>query len=143
MSIEELVRKKTLHVGTGCLIWMGNHDYQNYAVARSGSTKIRVHRHMYEKKHGPLPASFDVHHKCGVKSCINVDHLQAMSRAEHASIGFNSQKTKCKKGHDLEEIYNTGVRGCRICRKAASKRYEVKRTMARRLKCKVSERTLP
>ena len=60
-----------------------------------------------------------VHHRCGVKLCVNPAHLGAMTRAEHDRL---HRRTACGKGHDLTVEANVyewrGSRHCRVCRNA-------------------------
>ena len=45
-----------------------------------------VHREAYEAAHGEIPFGYVIHHLCGETQCINPDHLEAMSRADHIRI---------------------------------------------------------
>lgn len=56
-----------------------------YGAVRFESTQYAVHRLVYEAKHGRLPPGSVVHHVCGRKACINVDHLRAVTPAENTA----------------------------------------------------------
>ena len=45
-----------------------------------------AHRQTWQDKYGPIPDGLLIHHTCGNHSCVNVDHLVAVSKAEHGII---------------------------------------------------------
>jgi len=51
-----------------------------------------VHRQAYESAYGPIPAGFVIHHRCETKRCVRPDHLEAMSRADHARLHFAGRR---------------------------------------------------
>lgn len=88
-----------------------------------------AHRVGWRETHGSIPDGHLLHHVCGVKGCINVDHLQPVTPAEHARIhGFGAglraymqairEATHCRHGHEWtdENTYVAKKCGTRICR---------------------------
>jgi len=73
---------------------------RNYATVwvGGGKTYVYAHRKAYEEAHGPIPEGYDVHHVCGVKRCVNSEHLEAIPHAEH---GFKRRR-ECD--HDPSEL---------------------------------------
>lgn len=75
-TIEDRIREKIPDPDpvTGCQEWMGlrNHGYGyiglNYKM-------IRVHRKVWELKHGPIPKGLHVLHRCDNPPCCNLEHL--------------------------------------------------------------------
>jgi hypothetical protein len=100
----------------GCWIWQGNITADGYSRFNEGKKARKAHRVIYELKFGPVPVGFELHHTCGVRSCVNPDHLRALSKGDHAKAHW---KTHCKHGHELsgENIYvrSNGSRVCRRC----------------------------
>jgi hypothetical protein len=41
-------------------------------------------RFIYEEVVGPIPAAHELHHRCENPRCVNPDHLEPVTRAEHA-----------------------------------------------------------
>jgi DNA-binding CsgD family transcriptional regulator len=41
---------------------------------------------MWEEKRGKIPLGYEIHHKCGVRSCCNVEHLALIAGKEHAIL---------------------------------------------------------
>ena len=81
---------------TGCWMWGGPISKAGYATKRIGTDRSRtmlVHRRLYEEVHGgPLPRGTVLHHRCQRKSCINPDHLFAVSRNEHQQVHLAARK---------------------------------------------------
>lgn len=71
----------------GCLLFAGEISTPGYGVIRrkSGGVLSRwsAHRLVYELVIGPIPDGCEIHHTCGVKRCVNPDHLEPMTRREH------------------------------------------------------------
>lgn len=66
----------------GCHRWQGTLSLDGYA--RAG--KDLAHRRGWEEANGPIPEHVQVHHTCGVRDCINIDHLRLIDRSEHARL---------------------------------------------------------
>jgi hypothetical protein len=43
----------------------------------------RAHRWAYEIFKGPIPADHDIHHTCGIRLCVNPEHLECIDIHEH------------------------------------------------------------
>jgi hypothetical protein len=71
---------------TPCLIWRRALDADGYGKrGRSGKWTF-AHRDTYAAEYGEIPAGYIVHHKCGQADCLRLDHLEAMSRADHVRL---------------------------------------------------------
>lgn len=118
--------------GTGCLIYSGaiNHGYGNFHY---GNRRWQAHRLAYTLANGPIPDGLVLDHLCRVKSCCNVDHLEAVAQRLNVLRGEtvpakNSAKTHCKYGHLLSGdnlvLAQRGghlKRNCRTCRNATER----------------------
>lgn len=93
---------------SGCWLWTHSlrNGYgaigENQVNGIKGKTKY-VHRILYEKYKGPIPIGYELDHKCRIRSCVNPDHLEAVSHLENVRRGnagwHNAIKTHCPKGH--------------------------------------------
>jgi hypothetical protein len=71
---------------TGCWVWQLYCDRGGYARItrmREGRHAAWAHRYFYEKKFGPVPEGKELDHVCNNRKCVNPDHLQPVTRAEH------------------------------------------------------------
>lgn len=73
---------------TQCWIWTRGADRDGYGkrMIPNGSRAAAAHRGAYEAAHGAIPDGFVVHHRCDQPACVNPDHLEAMSRADHVRL---------------------------------------------------------
>ena len=57
-----------------CWVWTGTDMGAGYGVIKVQGVMIRVHRFAYQLKHGPIPTSVNVLHKCDNKKCCRDSH---------------------------------------------------------------------
>lgn len=67
---------------TPCWLWTGAIDPVGYG--RYGAEYVLAHRVSYEERHGSIPGGLDLHHRCRQRNCINPDHLEPLTRSDHA-----------------------------------------------------------
>lgn len=88
-------------------------------------TNHRAHRFSYQLYKGNIPKNLVIDHLCKNPSCVNPDHLEAVTNRENILRGIspaaiNSKKTHCPKGHKLsgDNVYiYRNSRWCKKCRK--------------------------
>lgn len=118
---------------SGCWLWEGTVSRTGYAMTSGRKGSNLVHRVMYEQRYGPIPVGLTLDHLCRVRSCVNPDHLEAVTMRENCLRGVGitarqARQTHCKQGHELtpSNIYpNRKGRFCIRCardRAAAWKR---------------------
>ena len=92
---------------------------------------IVTHRLVYMIMRGDIPDGLDLDHLCRVRSCVNPDHLEPVSRYENLRRGgvldrlkaramAKHVQTHCKRGHEMTEqnsytYPNVKHRQCREC----------------------------
>ena len=117
---------------SGCWLWVGHVSDRGYARFRVNGTRVGAHRFSYERWVGPITSGLVVDHLCNNPSCVNPDHLQAVSqranvRRGRGTSGVNSRKRECIRGHAFDEdntyVDPGGGRHCKECRRAAGRRY--------------------
>ena len=83
---------------------------------RFGSPRlIYAHRWSYEKHKEPIPEGFHIHHTCGVRNCMNPDHLIAVDPSTHRREIHGS--SHCPRGHEyIPENLVKNKRGNKICK---------------------------
>jgi hypothetical protein len=67
------------------------------------------HRVMWEEKHGKIPPGHEIHHKCGVRPCCNVEHLEIIDGREHAIL-TNKERYLDRKGSVLHSASTMSVK---------------------------------
>ena len=100
-----MIQLSLLFPTSPCLYWKGAKDTVKLAGEdQPGYARHRpppdlpgsniVSRYIYTYLHGD-PGELEVHHKCGVYSCINPDHLEAIPAEENLRLG-NPLQTYCQ-----------------------------------------------
>lgn len=125
-----------------CWIWMGHKSTGGYGQLTYQGKTNGAHRVSYIMKHGSIPAGYAVHHTCHTRACVNPDHLEILTRAEHLSAHLDSvaaaakkrhaARTECKHGHPFTEantyLYTNAqgytVRQCRTCHNLSARQYK-------------------
>jgi hypothetical protein len=105
-----------------CWLWNGARDANGYGRFYVGSRTIALaHRVSYEMSVGPIPQGLHLDHICRVTSCVNPDHLEAVTPRENLLRGIgpsaiNARRTQCKRGHAFTEDNTYRHRNQRYCR---------------------------
>lgn len=110
---------------TGCWLWTGSMRADGYGRMGIGGTEYLAHRLSYEAFVGMIPEGLELDHTCRVRSCVNPDHLEAVTHGLNCQRGQGGQisgqqmlaKTHCPRGHPYvgENLY-INFRGARVCR---------------------------
>jgi hypothetical protein len=76
---------------TDCIDFQGDISPKGYGrvyVRCSGygakdHRKRYAHRVAWERERGPIPDEMTIHHVCENRRCVNVDHMELLTRREH------------------------------------------------------------
>lgn len=68
---------------TPCWVWQRFVNKDGYGLLGRYGKTYAAHRFYYELHHGPIPGGYQVDHLCGVRSCVNPDHLEAVVQREN------------------------------------------------------------
>lgn len=111
-----------------CLLWTGAKNNPNgYGVIgfrNNGKlTTAYVHRLAYEGFHGPIPADCEIHHLCERRTCVNPEHLIAVTHVEHGKYHRTATETRgiacphCGEDEWLHRYYHGRPNGwrCATC----------------------------
>ena len=71
-----------LEASDGCLLWKGAKTGQGIGQVFVGGRMVSVHRHAFERAHGPIPPNMDVKQTCGNRLCCNPAHLTLVPRKD-------------------------------------------------------------
>lgn len=120
-AVEKEVKR--VHPLAKCEDWQGAINPQGYGTIGGGAGKDYAHRVAWIKAHGGIPNGYEIHHVCGNRRCVNVEHMECITEREHREMRMKV----CRNGHERtpENIKVIYVRGedkprheCIRCREA-------------------------
>lgn len=79
---------------TPCHIWQGAKCPHGYGRVNIENRTRQAHRVAYERGVGPIPEGLVIDHLCRVPSCVNPDHLEAVTHWENLRRGNSTKLTK-------------------------------------------------
>ena len=83
LSMQERIESKISIDSNGCMVWSGHTDTGGYPNIKYQGKNYLVHRAYYKIFNGEIPAHDTLDHLCRNKLCINLNHLQPVSRSEN------------------------------------------------------------
>jgi HNH endonuclease len=99
---------------TPCWTWQWNKSNGGYALTGAGQVNKGesryVHRRDWTRIHGPVPPGMELDHLCRVRSCINPDHLEPVTKKENARRGSNTKLTP----ELIQEMFRLKLGGMRV-----------------------------
>ena len=102
-----------------CWLWQGKLS-KGYGRKRVGHRMTMAHRYMWTVMRGPIPEKMQIDHLCGVRHCVNPQHLEVVTTAEHSRRNALARPRPifCPHGHryDTNNTYFHGEQGHRYCR---------------------------
>ncbi len=122
---------------SGCWLWTGEKSAKGYgrfviSFVSGKRKRVYAHRFSWEQTHDKIPDTLQIDHLCGIKNCVNPDHMEVVTSRENILRGMSPSAITyrtgiCKRGHALSDdnihVYSNGYRTCLICFRANQKRW--------------------
>jgi len=99
-SLENILSKGERQ-DNGCLFYTNNKKKNGYSLVSYDDRMEPVHRVVYLLSGQTIPPGHDIHHKCHNKPCIEITHLEALSRSQHALL---SEKDVAQRNQRLRAL---------------------------------------
>ena len=116
-SPEESLALRTVHEGD-CIIWTGAKSDRGYGkIYLNGTTKNYVHRYVWERDNGPIPAGMEIDHTCWNRACVNPDHLRLTTRKQNtenlsgprkSNLSGHRGVSRCRNGKWYVRVHHNG-----------------------------------
>lgn len=124
MTIDERFNAKVSAQPDGCMLWTGAQASNGYGSFRVEGRTWKAHRWAWTRANGRVPNGLDLDHLCRNRLCVNVDHLEMVTRQENLLRGDGPRltreraaaRTHCRRGHLYTDPYVPGgKRRCKAC----------------------------
>lgn len=108
---------------SGCWLWLGCLYKKGYGNFSLNDKNLKAHRAAYLFFIGNIPPDYEIDHLCKMTSCVNPQHLEAVTGEENRARSNylpnrNKLKTHCEHGHPFSGdnlIVTNNRRDCLIC----------------------------
>ncbi len=102
-----------------CILHTGHFDRNGYGMSNCGPT----HRREYRKANPDIDITgLHLHHLCGVRACIKVEHLALLTSVEHRKLHLIKH---CKRGHEVS-ITRDRYGACKPCAAIRARAYRAR-----------------
>lgn len=93
-------------------LWTGSLSDGRYGQFWANGRHIKAHRFAWQLLIGPLHWRDELHHQCGVTTCVKPWHLE---KTNHQGNMAYERRDTCKNGHLISEVGRTKAGNCRQC----------------------------
>lgn len=136
LSLDDRFWKK-VQKSEGCWTWTGAKTSRGYGKLTMWYGEVyrhvSAHKVSYELAKGSVPEGLCIDHLCCNTSCVNPDHLEAVTSGENTRR-YTNTITHCAQGHPFDEEnttwayavkdgYESWQRVCKTCRRERRAEY--------------------
>ena len=98
ISFWDRVKAQTVIKENGCHEFTGSKNEYGYGRIHQDKKLVFVHRIVYEKVYGEIPAKMVIRHKCDNPACINPEHLIVGTQGENIKDMFDRNRQNIMRG---------------------------------------------
>lgn len=154
-SLWQRVQSNARRDKNGCLIWSRPVSANGYGKVKfydNGKQRtVYPHRVAYVATYGEPDPRLTIDHLCGVRSCVEPTHLEAVTAKENILRGTgptaeHARQTHCQNGHEFTDantrVYKTEYgygRGCIKCERERARIRDKELRIARALQVLADE----
>jgi len=106
----------------GCVEWTGPILNSGYGAAHVAGMKTTAHRVAFIAAGKDIPPGMELDHLCRNRICVNVAHLEPVTRKQNMERTPIAQADACAHGHlftpENTYVKSNGCRSCRTCNAA-------------------------
>lgn len=81
--MERFRERTVVNEVTGCWEWIATRITGGYGQFYANGRVHAAHRWIYAQMRGPIPPGYQIDHLCRRPSCVNPDHLEAVTPSEN------------------------------------------------------------
>lgn len=128
-ALPDRIASKLSVAETGCWQWHACRDALGYGRVWDGANTRLAHRVVYELLVGPVPVGLEIDHLCRNTSCVNPEHLEAVTHRTNIQRSGPATRRFCPRGHEYtpENTYYQTPKRSRACRLCHRDRERVRR----------------
>ena len=82
-TVQEHISRYSVKHPSGCINWSGHINSCGYGTTNFNGKFYMAHRLSWIEERGEIKDGFVIDHLCLNKSCINVEHLELVTRGEN------------------------------------------------------------
>lgn len=109
LSAKEALDLYGLPLDSGCIEWTGQQSGHGYGKVNLEGKRYYAHRVAYEHSHGTIPEGLVINHICGFRSCVNPDHLEAITQTQNKQFKTTAARTRGTYFHRSTGKWNARV----------------------------------
>ena len=94
---EKLERLSAPDLNSECRLWVGALNDSGYGRVKVRKKFRRAHIVAWELSNGPVPKGKELDHVCRVRRCINVAHLEPVTKQENLRRGVLARGLKLRR----------------------------------------------